>query len=38
MLVMGVCMAKGMRKSKGDNVANVEDLRAEDARAASQRD
>ena len=28
MLVMGVCMAKGMRKSKGAEAVNVDELRA----------
>jgi hypothetical protein len=32
MLVMGVCMAKGMRRPKGSAPANVDELRAEHQR------
>ena len=36
MLVMGVCMAKGMRKPKGAQVANIDDLRAEHSRLGAE--
>jgi hypothetical protein len=36
MLVMGVCMAKGMRKPKGPAPANVDELRAEHQRLGAE--
>jgi hypothetical protein len=36
MLVMGVCMAKGMRKSKGPAPVNVDELRAEHRRLGAE--
>lgn len=38
MLVMGVCMAKGMRKSKGVEAASVDELRAEHRRLGAEID
>lgn len=36
MLVMGVCMAKGMRKSKRAESVNVDELRAEHRRLGAE--
>jgi hypothetical protein len=36
MLVMGVCMAKGMWKSKGEEPVNVEELRSEHRRLGAE--
>jgi hypothetical protein len=36
MLVMGVCMAKGMGKPRGGEAANVDELRAEHTRLGAE--